>query len=86
MIRYILLSVEKRENGDSRSIGELFFHCYDAIINTEFSNILALIMSLVQETLEELLFLSKVEVVEIIDKLMEKLQKYFSDNSSQKVA
>ena len=54
MIRYMILSVEKRRQEDPRSLGELFFLSFDEVADIRFENALFLIMILLADTLNDL--------------------------------
>jgi hypothetical protein len=59
MTRYMMLAVENRNNEDARTMGELFFLNFDELQDIQFSEALKLILVILQETLEELLFLTE---------------------------
>ena len=77
MTRYIMLAVHKRQNEDPRSLGELFHLCYDEIAEIQFSEALALVLSLIRDVLNECFFLSDEQINEIIDSFVAKLSSYF---------
>jgi len=77
MTRYIMLAVHKRQNEDPRSLGELFHLCYDEIAEIQFSEALALVLTLIRDVLNECHFLSDMEINEIIDAFIEKLSSCF---------
>ena len=77
MTRYIIMAAEKRQNEDPRSFGQLFHLCYDELADTQFSDVLALIITLLRENLTEFLFLSDKQINEIIDMFVSKLSAHF---------
>ena len=86
MIRYMILAVQKRQNEDPRSFGELFFSQYDEKLDMQFAEVLALILDLLREVLMDLLFLSDKQMVEIIDAFISKLPEFLKRNLVPKVA
>lgn len=79
-----MLAVENRNNQDSRTMGELFFLAFDELEDVQFSEALRLILDILQETLEELLFLTKEQIDSFIDAFITKLPKYLSKRLSYK--
>jgi len=77
MTRYILLVEQKRQNEDPRSLGELFHLCYDEMADIQFSDVFAIILNLLHETLAECLFLSDKQINAIIDLFIAKLSVHF---------
>ena len=73
MIRYMILSVENRENKDVRSIGELFFVTCDKLQDITFSDSLAIILNALLETLQDMLFITKKEISHFIEIFISKL-------------
>jgi len=73
MIRYMILSVENRENKDVRSIGELFFETCDELQDVTFSDSLAIILNALLETLQDMLFITKEEISNFIEIFISKL-------------
>lgn len=65
-IRYMILSVETRENQDNKAHGGMFYEFCDEIKSLEFREAFLLIVSLFMSTLRENLFLTK----EMIDKIL----------------
>jgi hypothetical protein len=80
MTRYIMLAVDKRQNEDPRSMGELFFLCYDEIADHSFSDILAVILSCFHNALQDVLFLEDSVVRALIDSFVDKLSNCFKGN------
>jgi hypothetical protein len=79
MTRYIMLAVENRNNKDSRTMGELFFLAHDELQDIHFSEVLKVILDILQETLQELLFLTDEQIGSFIDAFIKKLPKHFSE-------
>ena len=74
MIRYMVLSVEKRKTEDPRSLGDLFFSCYDEASDIKFEQALLLLMILLTETLSETgIGLSEEQIAMIMDSFIAKL-------------
>lgn len=65
-IRYMILSIETRENQDNKAHGGMFYEFCDEIKSLEFREAFLLIVSLFMSTLRENLFLTK----EMIDKIL----------------
>ncbi len=72
-IRYMLLSVETRENQDSKAHGGMFYEFCDEINSIEFREAFLLIVNLFMSTIRENLFLSKKMVDKILLDFMSKL-------------
>ena len=53
MIRYMILSIEKRQREDFRSLGEIFFHLCDEALDIKFELALLLLIFMFAETLRE---------------------------------
>jgi hypothetical protein len=77
MTRYIMLAVDKRQNDDTRSLGELFFLCYDEMPDKSFPDVIAFILRCLHEVLSDCIFLSDIELKFIIDSFISKLSIYF---------
>ncbi len=74
MIRYMILSVEKRRQEDPRSLGELFYLGFDEISDIQFEQALLLIMALLADILREAdLGLTDEQMELIIDRFLQKL-------------
>jgi len=84
MTRYIILAVENRNNQDARTMGELFFLVFDELQDIQFSEALKIILDILQETLQELLFLSDEEMDRFIEVFITKLPKYLSEKFQSK--
>ena len=72
-IRYMLLSVETRENQDSKAHGGMFYEFCDEINSIEFRDAFLLIVNLFMSTIRENLFLSKKMIDKILTDFMNKL-------------
>ncbi len=66
LTRYIILAVEKRQNEDPRTLGEIFYLCYDEIAEIQFSEAFEIILSLLRNVLEEVLFLTTEQISQLI--------------------
>jgi hypothetical protein len=87
MVRYMMLAVENRNNQDSRTMGELFFLCFDELQDVQFSEVLKLILDILQETLQELLFLTEEQIENFIYAFISNLPKYLAQKlTAKKVA
>ena len=74
MIRYMILSVEKRKSEDPRSLGDMFFSCYDEAADIKFEQALILLIILLTDTLkEEALGLSEDQMNMLMDSFIQKL-------------
>jgi hypothetical protein len=74
MIRYMMLSVERRTMQDPRTLGELFFLGFEEVADIRFEQALMLIMSLLSDTLsEDQLGLTEEQMQQIMDSFIEKL-------------
>ena len=76
MVRYMILSVENRENRDIRSIGELFFRTCDELQDITFSDSLSIILEAFIETLKDMLFLTLNQINDLMEIFISKLPKY----------
>ncbi|MEA3296221.1 MAG: transposase, partial [Patescibacteria group bacterium] len=75
MTRYMILSVENRENRDVRSIGELFYSTCDELQDISFFDSLTLILDALLETLQDMVFLTTKQINELLDIFISKLPK-----------
>ena len=76
-LRYIMLAVEKRDDEDKRSLGQIFFFCYEELRDIKFTEALSFILEILTETLEESLFLTKDQVEILLDRFIKKLPEIF---------
>jgi hypothetical protein len=79
MTRYIMLAVDKRQNEDPRSMGELFFLCYDEMADHSFADVMAFILRCFHEMLQECLFLDDSEVRIMIASFIDRLSAHFKE-------
>jgi hypothetical protein len=74
MIRYMILSVEKRRQEDPRSLGELFFHGFDEVSDIQFEQALLFIMELLADILTDVdIGLTDQQMELILDRFLQKL-------------
>lgn len=66
-MRYIMLSVESRNNTDARTIGNLFYHCCDELSDIQLIEAIQLIIDLLKNALAEKLCLDKTTISEFLD-------------------
>lgn len=74
--RYIMLSVENRNNIDLRTIGALFYYCCDELEDIKFLEALQLIIEALKTALQEKLFLTKETISEFLDYFVSSLPDY----------
>jgi hypothetical protein len=78
MIRYMILSLEKRKQEDPRSLGELFFLGFDEVSDIRFEQAIMLLMSLLADTLQDTnLGLTEEQMEQIMDSFIQKLPESF---------
>ena len=77
MTRYIMLAVDKRQNEDPRSIGELFYLCYDELADHSFADVMALILRCFHDVLQDCLFLEDPDMRMLIDSFVDRLSACF---------
>jgi hypothetical protein len=77
MTRYIMLAVDKRQNSDPRSMGELFFLCYDEVAESSFSQVMVIILGCLHDALNDCLFLSEDNIKSLIDAFIGNLSAHF---------
>ena len=80
MTRYIMLALEKRQTEDPRSLGEIFFACYDELADIQLVEALELIFSSLREVLRDELFLTNEQINDLIDAFIVKLPGYLKRN------
>jgi len=54
----MILALAKWQNEDLRPLGELFLECYGEVTDIQFAQALELILSLLQDVLDESVFLA----------------------------
>jgi hypothetical protein len=64
--RYIMLAIEKGNNEDSRTIGDLFYHCCDEVRDIRFIEARLLLMEILTESLRRFLYLSEKKIQEFM--------------------
>ena len=72
MLRYMILTLEKRKQDDPRSLGELFFVCCDEVADLRFEEALILILSLLGNILDDV-GLPENKIEEITNKFIDGL-------------
>lgn len=80
--RYIMLSIENRNNKDLRTIGGLFYQCCDELQDIQFCESLQLLIETLKNVLKENLILSKEIIDSIIDCFIEALPCYIKEKLS----
>ncbi len=65
--RYMMLSLESRNNQDPRTLGNLFYICCDEIQDISFTQAVLLILDLLKRSLIDFLLLSEQKVNEFLD-------------------
>ena len=87
MIRYMILSVERRVMQDPRTLGELFFTGFDEAADIKFEQALVLIIAILSDTLSEChIGLTEEQMQQIIDCFIDKLPSYIRDCLSSNAA
>jgi len=86
MIRCIMLAIDKRQNEDPRSMGELFYLCYDELADHSFADVLAIILHCFHEALQDCLFLGDSIIRKLIDSFVVRLSACFIGFPSQCLA
>jgi len=80
--RYIMLSIENRNNKDLRTIDGLFYHCCDEMQDTKFCEALQLIIDTLKNVLNEKIMLSNELISSIINSFIEALPCYIKEKLS----
>ncbi len=75
--RYIMLSVENRNNQDMRTMGALFFYCCNEVADIEFSEALQLLIDALLTALQEKLSLAKESIAAFLEDFFAGLPDYF---------
>jgi hypothetical protein len=75
-IRYMMLTIENREQKDSKAHGELFYLYCDEVADLDFTQAFMFILDLFKQTLREQLFLSEDALNQILTTFMDKLPKF----------
>ena len=77
--RYIMLAVEKRNNEDPRTLGNLFYYCCDELKDIQFSEALTLLLEILRESLRQFIYLTEKRVQEFIDYFISRLPAFFKE-------
>jgi hypothetical protein len=77
--RYIMLELVKRTSADPRTLGSLFHTVYDEMRQIAFTEALALLLKLLEETLDSVIGLRKEQVQRLIERFVEILPRAFRD-------
>jgi hypothetical protein len=78
--RYIMLELVKREHGDPRTLGTLFHAVCDEMKRIGFTEALALLLTLLDETLNSIIGLCKEQVNRLIQQFIEALPRTFRES------
>jgi hypothetical protein len=78
--RYIMLELVKREHGDPRTLGTLFHAVCDEMKRIGFTEALALLLTLLDETLNSIIGLCKEQVKRLIQQFIEALPRPFRES------
>ena len=77
--RYIMLSVENRNNKDLRTFGPLFHCCCDELQDIKYLEAMQIIIDVLKHAMQEKLFLSKQQISEFIEYFMSSLPTYIKE-------
>lgn len=77
--RYIMLELVKRTNADSRTLGNLFHAVCDELRQISFTEALALLLKLLEQTLNSVIGLCKEQVQRLIERFVETLPRAFRE-------
>jgi hypothetical protein len=77
--RYIMLELVKRTNADPRTLGNLFHAVCDELRQINFTEALALLLKLLEETLCSVIGLCKEQVQRLIERFVETLPRAFRE-------
>jgi hypothetical protein len=77
--RYIMLELAKRTNADPRTLGNLFHAVCDELRQISFTEALALLLKLLEETLNSVIGLCKEQVQRLIERFVETLPRAFRE-------
>ena len=77
--RYIMLELVKRTNADPRTLGNLFHTVCDELRQISFTEALALLLKLMEETLNSVFGLCKEQVQRLIERFVETLPRAFRE-------
>ena len=77
--RYIMLELVKREHADPRTLGSLFHAVCDELRQIDFTEALALLLRLLEQTLGSIIGLCKEQVQRLIQRFIETLPRAFRE-------
>ena len=77
--RYMLLSLEQRQNEDQRTLGEIFFFLVDEMADITFSRSLCILMEALMASLQENLRLSDDQITAFVADFESRLPQYLQD-------
>jgi hypothetical protein len=77
--RYIMLELAKRTNADPRTLGNLFHAVCDELRQISFTEALALLLKLLEETISNVIGLCKEQVQQVIERFVETLPRAFRE-------
>lgn len=77
--RYIMLELTKRTNADPRTLGTLYHAVFDELRQISFTEALALLLRLLEETLNSVIGLCNEQVQLLIERFVETLPRAFKD-------
>lgn len=84
--RYMLLALEKRNNEDERTIGELFYLMVDEMADISLAEATLLIAEAMFNSVKEIVSLSEKQLLNLINSFIDKLPKFFSSQLLSKTA
>lgn len=77
--RYIMLSIESRNNSDVRTVGGLFYHCCDELQDIQFFEAIQIILDLLKSALYEKLSLTKEQINSFLDYFISTLPTFIKE-------
>jgi len=77
--RYIMLALAKRTNADPRTLGTLYYAVFDELRQISSTEALALLLRLLEETLNSVIGLCKEQVQRLIERFIETLPRAFRE-------
>lgn len=72
-VRYIMLSVQARDNKDERSCGGLFYVCCNEVADISFAHAFSLLLDILANLLRQELFLSEKQTLALMDRLISEI-------------
>lgn len=76
--RYMLITLEQRNNKDERTLGELFYLMFDEMADISLAEAIKLITEAMFNSVKEIVSLSEEQLLNLIGKFMDKLPKFYS--------